>query len=123
MTSLTSNNTDRGFWGSIAHSTDPAAAWPMAMAKIAECTGLPETAVRDFLDSHHGRHFADEVANHLAASRSLATAIGAVVDTWMGWRIGRLMARETGIPQGLPYLTGLVGHMQVEAELEADAAA
>ncbi len=119
MTSLTTNNTAWGFWGTIAHRTDPAAAWPMAMAAIAACTGLPETAVRDFLDSRHGRHFADEVANHLAASRSLDIAIGAVVDIWMGWRIGRLMARETEIPQGLPYLTGLVGQMQVEADAAA----
>jgi hypothetical protein len=119
MTSLATTTTTWGFWGTIAHSTDPVKAWPLAMAKVAAATGLPETAVRDFLDSRQGRHFADEVANHLAASRSLETAIGATVDTWMGWRIGRLMARETGIPQGLPYLTGLVGQMQVEADAAA----
>jgi hypothetical protein len=119
MTSLATNNTAWGFWGSIAHHADPAAAWPLAMIKVAEATGLAETAVRDFLDSRHGRHFADEVAGRLTAGRDLEAAIDAAVETWMGWRIGRRMARETGIPQGLPYLTGLVGQMQVEAELDA----
>jgi hypothetical protein len=79
--------------------------------------------VRDFLDSRHGRHLADTVVDHLNAGQQLDPAIAAAIDTWMGWRIGRLMARETGIPQGLPYLTGLVGQMQVEAELEDSAAA
>ena len=119
MTSLTTTNPAWGFWGTIAHHADPAAAWPLAMAKVAEATGMAETAVRDFLDSRHGRHFADEVANHLATGLDLEAAIGAAVETWMGWRIGRRMARETGIPAGLPYLTGLVGQMQVEAEVDA----
>ena len=86
---------------------------------MAGATGLPESAVRDFLDSRHGRHLADEVANHLVAGKSVKAAIETAVATWMGWRIGRRMARETGIPEGLPYLTGLVGQMQVEAELAA----
>ncbi len=119
MTNLPTTNTAWGFWGTIAHNADPAAAWPLAMAKVAEATGLPETAVRDFLDSRHGRHLADEVANHLATGQELEAAIAAAVDTWMGWRISRRTARETGIPEGLPYLIGLVGQMQVEAELDA----
>jgi hypothetical protein len=34
----------------------------------------------------------------------------------MGWRIGRRTARETGIPEGLPYLTSFVTHAAIEAE-------
>ncbi len=34
----------------------------------------------------------------------------------MGWRIGRRMERDTGIPRGLPYLTGLVTQMEIEAK-------
>ena len=121
MTSLATTNTAWGFWGTIAHHADPAAAWPLAMAKVTEATGMAETAVRDFLDSRHGRHLADEIANHLTAGRELEAAIDAAVHTWMGWRVSRRTARETGIPGGLPCLTGLVGQMQVEAELDADA--
>ena len=121
MTNLPTTNTAWGFWGTIAHKADPAAAWPLAMAKVVEATRMAETAVRDFLDSRHGRHFADEVAGHLAAGRDLEAAIDTAVATWMGWRVSRRTARETGIPEGLPYLSGLVGQMQVEAESETDA--
>ena len=71
---------------------------------------------RDFLESVHGRHFADDFANGLFASKALPEAIAATTRTWMDWKIGRLTARETGIPQGLPYLTGFVVHAAIEAE-------
>ena len=75
-------------------------------------------AVGDFLDSRHGRHFADDVANGLAAGRELKAAIAAAVQRWMGWTIGRRTTRETGIPIGLPYLTGFVIHCEIEADAD-----
>jgi hypothetical protein len=36
----------------------------------------------------------------------------------MGWKIDRAMAREQGIPKGLPYLTGFVGLYEIMAETE-----
>ena len=66
--------------------------------------------MRDFLDSRHGRHFADDVANGLYAGLSLPEAVDAAVTRWMGWQIGRQTERDSGIPRGLPYLTGFVGH-------------
>jgi hypothetical protein len=36
----------------------------------------------------------------------------------MGWIIDRRMARETGIPHGLPYLMGLATHFQILAEAD-----
>jgi hypothetical protein len=74
--------------------------------------------VRDFLDSRHGRHFADDVANGLAKGWMLEAAIDAAVARWMGWSIGRRTARETGIPRGLPYLMGLATHFQILAEAD-----
>jgi hypothetical protein len=65
MTTLTTNNEAWGFWGTIAHHADPAQAWPIAMQAVADATGCSEAGVRDFLDSRHGRHFADDVANGL----------------------------------------------------------
>ena len=35
MTCLATTNTASGFWGTMAHTTDPANAWPLAMAKVA----------------------------------------------------------------------------------------
>jgi hypothetical protein len=37
-------------------------------------------------------------------------AVAKAIAKWMDWKIGRITARETGIPKGLPYLTGFVIH-------------
>jgi hypothetical protein len=80
---LPANNTEWGFFGTIRHHADQAEAWEMAMAAIQPPTGCPEAAVRDFLDSTHGRHFADDVANGLFTGLTLAAAIyDAVKDTF-----------------------------------------
>jgi hypothetical protein len=87
--------------------------------------------VRDFLDSRHGRHFADGEpanatgsreranANGLWRGETLAAAIDAAIARWTGWRIDRHTARETGIPIGLPYLTGWVTHFAILDEMAA----
>jgi len=112
----TTRNTDWGFFGTIAHRADADAAWPIAMEAVGRATGCPETAVRDFLDSRYGRHFADDVANGLHTGLTLKPAIDAAVERWMGWTINRRTGRETGIPRGVPYLTGFVTHCEIEAE-------
>ena len=115
----TSQNTDWGFFGTIRHDADPEQAWNIALPRIAAATGCSETAVRDFLDSRSGRHFADEVANGIFQGLALDTAIDAAITRWMGWRIGRRTSRETGIPHDLPYLTGSVANAEIEAEMAA----
>ena len=109
-------NREWGFFGTISHHADPERAWDIALAFIAGTTGCSPDATRAFLDSRHGRHFADEVSNHLAAGQGLASAINAAATTWMGWRISARTAHETGIPRGLPYLTGYVLHAEIEAD-------
>ncbi|MFN4343435.1 MAG: hypothetical protein ACK4FE_15580 [Azonexus sp.] len=96
------------------------AAWPLAMTAISGATGQPLESVRAFLDSRHGRHFADDVHNGLFRGLTLTQAIDAAAQQWMGWRIGRQTSRDYGIPRGLPYLTGFVIHCEiVEDELAA----
>jgi len=73
--------------------------------------------VRDFLDGRDGRHFADDVANALWKGATLKDAIDAAIARWMGLTIDRRTSRETGIPRGLPYLTGLANHYAIMAEL------
>lgn len=109
-----------GFYGTIRHHADSDQAWPIAIEAVGEATGCAAATVRDFLDSRHGRHFADDVAYGLADGLPLPVAIEAAVDRWMEWRIGRRMARETGIPRGLPYLTGFAMACEVEAEMMSD---
>ena len=105
---MQTNNTDWGFYGTIRHHAEPAEAWSLAMEAIRLTTGCPEAAVRDFLDSRHGRHFADDVANGLFDGLDIKPAIDAAVWRWMGWRIDRRIERQHGVPRGLPYLMGLV---------------
>jgi hypothetical protein len=115
-TILPTENETWGFWGTMAERAP--AAWPIAFAAIHDATATDPDSVRAFLDSRHGRHFADEVSNHLHTGSSLADAIAKATATWMGWTIGRRLSRETGIPAGLPYLTGYV----VSEGIAADAA-
>ena len=109
-------NREHGFFGTISHHADPERAWDIALAFIAGTTGCSPDATRAFLDSRYGRHFADEVSNHLVAGKALAGAINAATAIWMGWRISARTAHETGIPRGLPYLTGYVLHAEIEAD-------
>ena len=120
MTTLSTRNADWGFFGTIRHHADPDAAWPIASQAIARATEASPEGVRDFLDSRHGRHFADDVANGIVKEKALEAAIDAAVTRWMGWTIDRRTAREHGIPHGLPYLTGFVTHCEILAEAEED---
>ena len=107
-----------GFWGTM--NDQAAAAWPIAMTAISDATFQPLESVRAFLDSRHGRHFADDVLNGLHAGLNLPDAIHAATQRWMGWTIGRLTSKQHGIPKGLPYLTGFVIHCEIVEEALAD---
>lgn len=117
MTILPTNNQAWGFWGSIGHHADQSEAWALATTAIGTVTGCAPEAVRDFLDSRHGRHFADDVANGLFAGLGLPAAIDAAVERWMGWSIGKRTEHEYGIPRDLRYLTGWVMNCEIEAEM------
>ena len=54
---------------------------------------------------------------HPVRGDTLKEAIDAAIARWMGWRIDRKTSRETGIPKGLPYLTGFANHYAIMAEL------
>ncbi len=103
-----------GFYGTMNEQAE--AAWPLAMTAISDATCQPLESVRTFLDSRHGRHFADDVQNGLYAGASLADAIAQATQRWMGWTIGRSTSKQYGIPKGLPYLTGFVIHCEIVEE-------
>lgn len=121
---LPTRNAEWGFFGTIdrvENGPEAAQAWGIAFTAIARATQVSPEGVRDFLDARQGRHFADDVANGLVTGQPIAAAIEAAVTRWMGWRVDRRMAREAGIPRGLPYLTGLVTHFEILSEAEPDA--
>jgi hypothetical protein len=118
-TILPTRNEAHGFFGTMQTAgADPMQAWNAASAMIAAATDASPEGVRDFLDSRHGRHFADDVTNELAKGRGLEDATEAAVARWMGWRIDRRTYHEEGIPAGLPYLTGWVTHFQILDEMQ-----
>lgn len=114
---LKTNNEAWGYWGTIAGHADQGEAWALAMTAIGTATGCAAVAVRDFLDSRDGRHFADDVAGGLSAGLGLPAAIDAAIQRWMGWTISLRDEREHGIPHGLPYLTGWVTHYEIMADI------
>ena len=107
-------NTDWGFWGTMNEHAETA--WPQAITAISNATGQPLESVRIFLDSRHGRHFADDVQNGLYEGKALADAINSATGRWMDWTIGRQTSKDYGIPRGLPYLTGFVIHCEIVEE-------
>ena len=118
-TILPTRNEAYGFFGTMRLAgADPMQSWTAASAMIAAETDASAEAVRDFLDSRQGRHFADDVASELAKAGpdQLEEAIEAAVARWQGWRISRRTFRDEGIPAGLPYLTGWVAHFGILAE-------
>ena len=114
--------TDWGLYGTMNEQAE--AAWPLAMTAISDATSQPLESVRIFLDSRHGRHFADDVQNGLYAGATLADAINAATRRWMSWTIGRSTSKQYGIPKGMPYLTGFVIHCEItELSIEESLAA
>ena len=103
-----------GFWGTM--NEHASAAWLLAVTAISDATHQPLELVRVFLDRRHGRHFADDVQNGLYRGQTLADAISAATQQWMGWTIGRQTSKQYGIPRGLPYLTGFVIHCEIAEE-------
>ena len=111
---LPTENRDWGFWGAMREHA--AAAWPIAFTCILEATETEPQAVRAFLDSRQGRHFADGVNDRIGGGANLAVAITKATAEWLAWRISASTSRETGIPVGLPYLTGFVINEGIDAE-------
>jgi len=114
---LSTHNEVWGFYSATAGFTDADAAWATAFPAIAKATGGSADSVCDFLDSRHGRHFADDVHNGIYAGLPIAAAIDDAITRWMCWTISRNTSHKTGIPKGLPYLTGFVTYFEIEAEL------
>ena len=110
-------NESWGFWGTMNEKAQ--SAWPLAMTAVADATGQSLESVQTFLDSRHGRHFADDVNNALFLGANLHDAIKQATQRWMGWTISRQTSKEYGIPKGLPYLTGFVIHCDICEELAA----
>lgn len=83
-------------------------AWSIAISRIADATSQPIEFVNVFLNSPHGRRFADTVQDGRHHGQALEAAIDLAIKKWMDWKIDRMAHRKYGIPRGFPYLTGFV---------------
>lgn len=117
-TALPTQNEAWGFYGTISHHTQrPDLAYGCASDAIARAAQADPEAVRAFLDSRYGRHFADLVADHIHLNEmTMPVAIEHAVAKWTVQRISHATSRATGIPAGLPWLMGYVEHARIEAE-------
>ena len=101
-------NTEFGFYGTMDEHAE--AAWGIAMKRIAKATGKDHEAIRVFLDSRHGRHFADDVQNNLFDGMSLDMAIARAVKSWMEWTANKeATAEEYCVEAGTPLLIAMIG--------------
>ncbi len=105
-----------GFYGTTSGFVDADAAWAIAFPAVLAATEGTAEGVRDFLDSRHGRHFADDVHNGVHVGLDLEAAIDAAITRWMGWTISRETAREIAMPKGLPYLKGFVLYFSLKVQ-------
>ena len=104
-----SENESWGFFGTI-HDYNPETtkkAWDIAILAIYNATGLSLTDCQIFLDSRHGRHFADTAIDAMTNGKPVAEAVQMAVDKWMTYKISRPTARYYGISKTLPFLTGI----------------
>ena len=122
-TILPTRNEAWGFFGTMQHRTgaDPMQSLETAAsAMIAAATDASPEGVRDFLDSRHGRHFADDVASELCEGRG-ARGRDRRPRSPAGWAGGSTAGPPAtrASRAGLPYLTGLVTHFQILDEMQA----
>lgn len=103
---LRSQNEWFGFFGAMGKAADDA--WSLALPLIVTATGCEEEDVRHFLDSRHGRQFADTVHSYLGRGRDLEQAVAEAIAEWQEYRVGKATRRAYGIPEGADYLTGMI---------------
>lgn len=114
MTIPATGNESWGFYGAMGRHAP--AAWPIAIDAVVAATRTSPEGARAFLDSRHGRHFADSVLNALLGGAELKAAVDGATTQWMAWRIDRTTARDYEIPAGLPYLVGFVIHCEINMQ-------
>jgi hypothetical protein len=123
---LPSRNKDYGFFRTLTtcpqRDRPSDEVWALASTLIAKAvratTEEEMIGIRDFLDSRMGRHFANDVVGNMVGCKiDSETAIRSAIRRWQDWRISRQLARDEGIPAGLPYLTGWVQHFAIAASM------
>ena len=94
MTILPTRNEAWGYFGTMQLAgADPMQSWNVASAMIETETEASAEAVRDFLDSRQGRHFADDVASERDYAARAGLSRGAIQKAKVA---GRLVLHPDG---------------------------
>ncbi|WP_395830507.1 hypothetical protein [Elstera sp.] len=102
---LETQNAAWGFFGTMGRANaDSVQAWALAFAALTAATGATAEEIRAFLDSGHGRHFADDVCAALTEAKTLPEAIASTVRLWQTRRISTETARVYRLPYKSQYL-------------------
>lgn len=124
---LPTQNSGWGFWGTLAAqlgSREADHAWGYASRHLlAACEGVDAESVRAFLDSKHGRHFADDVFNAYGpgGAHHLDQAVNMATSKWKAWRVSARTARTNDMPADVARL-GYLKAFVILAGIEAAAA-
>lgn len=121
MTVLPTQNPTYGFWGTVAlhHPAEISRIWEEAFTQLSALEGSKATpeGVQYFLDSRHGRHFADTVLDGCTEGKT-AEAVAAAIKDWQRPATRRFV-RELDAPTdfvGTPALDLLLLWAEIQAE-------
>ena len=106
MMASVSQHHDDDIWDTLGEQTEQAR--NIAIQIIADTTHQSHDAVRVFLESRYGDHFADNVFNQLQTSVTLKSAIQHTVRHWMTGQVDPLTRKHYRISEDTPRLTAYV---------------
>lgn len=118
---LASENKNYGFYGTMYNMEyDVDDVWKIAFKKIKKATEQSDKAVRAYLDSGYGRHFADMVIDcdrvtHKGKRLSISQSIDMVIDEQMRYNATRADAHTVRMPNTTPML---IIHVMLADEAE-----
>lgn len=106
-------NETYGFYGTCSIADlNASALWRIAIKQIHQATEEHPEDIATFLDSRHGRHFADDVVCRMKSGQTTHTAISETVQKWQTWQLGNTV-KGMGLPRNTPYLNGLIMMLSV----------
>ncbi|ULJ69300.1 hypothetical protein MIS45_11270 [Wielerella bovis] len=107
-------NETYGFYGTCAIvGLNAQSLWDIAIQQIHQATQEHLEDIAIFLDSRHGRHFADDVVCLIRNDKTAHTAIYETVQKWQTWQLGSAV-KGMGLPTNTPYLNGLIMMLSVD---------
>ena len=101
---LRTQNESWGFYGTMSSTGKSEESWNLAFNLLLKATKVNANCVRLFLDGTQGRHFADEVKEHLSKGVDLKTSIQTVIAKWKIWKVPKGIQKRYNIKSTYNYI-------------------